>query len=192
MFESNLNYKPVTAPVLKDHLPIIQSIYHHRSHVTCLSSSFMSKPRHSEDDATMYVVAGSSDGTISIWEFLRRSGGSSKFDMLSKLSSNFGIINDISGPSQWIHGHRAKVTCVALQVDIGVVISGAADGVCLIHDVWDGQCIRSLNILQWEEGWGNISGGIKQGTRTNDSNINCKSKTAILHVNVSNTGKITT
>ena len=187
---TNLNYKPVMAPVLKDHLPIIQSIYHHRSHVTCLSSSFMSKPRHSEDDATMYVVAGSSDGTISIWEFLRRSGGSSKFDMLSKLSSNFGIINDISGPSQWIHGHRAKVTCVALQVDIGVVISGAADGVCLIHDVWDGQCIRSLNILQWEEGWGNISGGIKQGVPTDGSNINCKSKTAILHVNVSNTGKI--
>ena len=53
---TNLNYKPVTSPILKDYLPIIQSIYHHRSHVTCLSSAFMSKPRNSEEDATMYVV----------------------------------------------------------------------------------------------------------------------------------------
>ena len=32
-----------------------------------------------------------------------------KFDVLTKLSNNFSVIDDVSGPLQWIHGHRAKV-----------------------------------------------------------------------------------
>ena len=61
---TNLNYKPSSVTAANNSLPIIQSIYHHRSHVTCLSSDILSKPRKGDEDGDAYVVAGSNDGEV--------------------------------------------------------------------------------------------------------------------------------
>ena len=74
-------------------------------------------------------------------------------DKLNMLINNrpVNLIDDSTGPFQWIHGHRSRVTCVALSCGLGIVASGAADGMCLLHDVWTGSFVRSLNILQWDD-----------------------------------------
>ena len=41
-------------------------------------------------------------------------------------------------------GHVAPVTCVALQVELALAISGSEDGTCLVHDTLSGRQIRSL------------------------------------------------
>ena len=183
---TNLNYKPSSVTAVNNSLPIIQSIYHHRSHVTCLSSDILSKPRKGDEDGDAYVVAGSNDGTITIWEFMTPKSHDGKFDVLTKLSNNFSVIDDVSGPLQWIHGHRAKVTCVALQVDLGIVISGTSNGICLMHDVWSGDFLRSLNVIQWEEGWGEN----EEQTDKRNTSRNLEISSIITSLSISKTGKI--
>lgn len=186
---------PFNIVKLNYNLPIIQNIYHHRSHVTCISSDILSKPRKGGRDGDTYIVAGSSDGTITIWEFITQKTVGSKFDVLAKSSSNISIINDVSGPLQWIHGHKTKVTCVALQVDVGIVISGTANGTCLIHDIWSGDFVRSLNVIQWEEGWGenkehNSANGNSKTEGNRGNNNKSASSSMITNISISKMGKI--
>jgi hypothetical protein len=168
-----------------DCVSVVQNVYHHRSHVTCLASDILivGDKMNSEGAGRMYVAAGSADGTVSIWQFYENTSGNVVKEKLSSLlnsnTKDSDLIDDASGPLQWIHGHRSKVTCIALNVDLGIVASGAADGVCLLHDVWTGTFLRSLNILQWDD--------CTQGNEKEDS---ASLKSIISSLSISSLGKI--
>jgi hypothetical protein len=139
---------------------VVQNVYLHRSHVTCLACDTLvlgeksSQSAQGDDQGRMYVAAGSADGTVSIWQFFQNNSNNNIVkDKLNMLINNrpVNLIDDSTGPFQWIHGHRSRVTCVALSCGLGIVASGAADGMCLLHDVWTGSFVRSLNILQWDD-----------------------------------------
>ena len=65
---------------------------------------------------------------------------------LKLTTSARNTIDSREGPLQWLHGHTSPITCVDGNVDLGIVISGSATGTCLIHDMYTGQFVVSLNV----------------------------------------------
>ena len=57
-----------------------------------------------------------------------------------------GTIDSQGGPLQWLHGHTSTITCVDGNVDLGIVVSGSEAGTCLIHDVYTGAFLVSLDV----------------------------------------------
>jgi len=69
-----------------------------------------------------------------------------------KLKTNSkGTIDSCNGPLQWLHGHTSTITCVDGNVDLGIVVSGSEMGTCLIHDIYTGTFLVSLNLFDDNE-----------------------------------------
>jgi WD40 repeat protein len=104
---------------------IITSIVHHTDIITCLTL-----------DSTGYIlVTGSRDTTCVVWN-------------LSSLNddqyTNEQESNTLISPSIILYGHTDEITCVAVSIELDLVVSGSLDGTCNIHTVEHGIYIRTL------------------------------------------------
>ena len=70
----------------------------------------------------------------------RRLGRRDKSQCLLDVFSNAGQ------PAVRCWGHQAALTAVAVSAQLGVCLSGSADGTCLLHALRDGRCIRALRV----------------------------------------------
>ena len=117
----------------------------------------------SEDGAV--ACTGGSDGTLALWRVGTPAASSTSF---FRLEGNRGALAGDSRArrlgrrdrAQWLldaHdrqgqplarcvGHASAVTACAVSASLGVVLSGAMDGACLLHALHDGRCIRALRV----------------------------------------------
>lgn len=86
--------------------------------MTCLSLG--------EDGKTL--ITGSKDTTLLVWE-LHSKGGTWRVD---------------ENPLHILYGHNDEVTCVAINVELDISVSGSKDGTCIIHNLRDGNYVRSI------------------------------------------------
>ena len=101
---------------------LIQSISHHRDVVTCLTLC-------SEYGST-WLITGSRDCTIMVWEVFE--------DKPLPLSIT---------PLNVLYGHDDAVTCLAVNLELDVIVSGSDDGSIIIHSLRDGgNYVRSIFI----------------------------------------------
>ena len=56
------------------------------------------------------------------------------------------VVADAEGPVQWLHGHESTVTALDADLDLGIVVSGSETGVCLVHDIYMGAFLVSLEV----------------------------------------------
>ncbi|KAJ5066342.1 beige/beach-related [Anaeramoeba ignava] len=99
---------------------VTQSVVRHKDVVTCLALGF---------NSTDHILAtGSKDTTVIIWSF----------DMKSRSVSQT--------PKHVLYGHDDVVTCLAISLDLDLVISGSKDGSCIVHTVRRGRYVRSVYV----------------------------------------------
>eukprot|EP00761_Pharyngomonas_kirbyi_P000202 gb/GECH01000202.1/.p1 GENE.gb/GECH01000202.1/~~gb/GECH01000202.1/.p1 ORF type:complete len:3078 (+),score=643.06 gb/GECH01000202.1/:1-9234(+) len=96
-----------------------QRVYRHKDVVTCLNIC-------PEGD---YVVTGSKDTTVMIWEIEQRK------------SAN--VINP--EPFHILYGHDDEVTTVTASLDLDVVVSGSKDGTVIVQSLRKGKYIRTIH-----------------------------------------------
>jgi WD40 repeat protein len=89
-------------------------------------------------DARVFLITGSADCSVRIWLLGR------------------GLIKGASALRQWagcplpphprrvLNGHGNVVKCLAASASLDVVVSGDADGVCLIHSIRKGRMLRAF------------------------------------------------
>ena len=97
-----------------------QSISWHKDIVTCLSLG--------RDGRTL--VTGSKDTTLAIWQVYNR--------------GNNGYRVGMERPSLILHGHNDEVTCVCINVELDIAVSGGKDGRVIVHSLRKGMYVRSL------------------------------------------------
>jgi WD40 repeat protein len=99
---------------------MIQSIAEHRDVITCLSLSV--------DFYSTWLVTGSRDCTVMIWEVLPERE-SSPVTML---------------PLYTLFGHDDAVTSICVCPKLNIVISGSDDGTLIVHTLREGTYVRSI------------------------------------------------
>ena len=97
----------------------IQSLHNHKDIVTCIALG--------KDEKTF--VTGSKDTTILVWEIQYQKGVPYKVD---------------ENPVHILYGHNDDVNCVAIDVGLGICVSGSNDGTCIVHNLIDGIYLRSI------------------------------------------------
>jgi WD40 repeat protein len=80
------------------------------------------------------LVTGSKDTTVMVWLV-----GQDEFGQYPEDSD---IIAE--RPEHILYGHDDEVTCVAVNSDFDVVVSGSKDGSCIIFTLRKGQYVRSI------------------------------------------------
>lgn len=107
---------------------MITSMIHHSDVITCLTL-----------DSTGYIlVTGSRDTTCVIWHL---SLGDSRTMVTNAVEQES---NSIVLPALTLYGHTAEVTCLAVSIELDIVVSGSLDGTCNIHTVEHGVYLRTL------------------------------------------------
>uniref|UniRef100_A0A8C4X293 Neurobeachin n=1 Tax=Eptatretus burgeri TaxID=7764 RepID=A0A8C4X293_EPTBU len=105
---------------------LTQVVFGHWDVVTCLARS------ESYIGGDCYIVSGSRDATLLLWYW----------------SGRHHIIGDNPGdyptPRAILTGHDCEVTAVAVCAELGLVISGAKEGPCLVHTI-TGDLLRALD-----------------------------------------------
>uniref|UniRef100_UPI003590263B lipopolysaccharide-responsive and beige-like anchor protein isoform X2 n=1 Tax=Myxine glutinosa TaxID=7769 RepID=UPI003590263B len=109
-----------------DNGKLIQAVFGHWDVVTCLARS-----EERGRDGDCIVVSGSRDATVLLWPWNNRQ---------SELGERHG---QQRVPSAVLTGHETEVTCVAVCADLGLVLSGEAEGTCLLHTI-AGELLRTL------------------------------------------------
>uniref|UniRef100_A0A3B3WRS3 Neurobeachin beta-propeller domain-containing protein n=1 Tax=Poecilia mexicana TaxID=48701 RepID=A0A3B3WRS3_9TELE len=102
---------------------LTQIIFGHWDVVTCLARS------ESYIGGDCYIVSGSRDATLLLWYW----------------SGRHHIIGDNPNhaPRAVLTGHDQEVVCVSVCAELGIVISGAKEGPCLVHTI-TGDLLRAL------------------------------------------------
>ncbi|KAJ3031276.1 UNVERIFIED_CONTAM: Neurobeachin-like protein 2 [Siphonaria sp. JEL0065] len=100
----------------------IDAVYGHHDIVTCLGLS--------EDSRTL--VTGSRDTTVIAWE-LKFGPSSSNNEVTVKQDTR-----------RVFYGHDEEVTCVAVNADQDLVVSGSKDGTCIVHALGSAQYLRTI------------------------------------------------
>uniref|UniRef100_A0A3B3V4F2 Neurobeachin n=1 Tax=Poecilia latipinna TaxID=48699 RepID=A0A3B3V4F2_9TELE len=102
---------------------LTQIIFGHWDVVTCLARS------ESYIGGDCYIVSGSRDATLLLWYW----------------SGRHHIIGDNPNhaPRAVLTGHDQEVVCVSVCAELGLVISGAKEGPCLVHTI-TGDLLRAL------------------------------------------------
>uniref|UniRef100_A0A674MUF3 Neurobeachin n=1 Tax=Takifugu rubripes TaxID=31033 RepID=A0A674MUF3_TAKRU len=100
---------------------LTQIIFGHWDVVTCLARS------ESYIGGDCYIVSGSRDATLLLWYW----------------SGRHHIIGDYPAPRAVLTGHDQEVVCVSVCAELGLVISGAKEGPCLVHTI-TGDLLRAL------------------------------------------------
>ncbi|KAI9338507.1 hypothetical protein BDR26DRAFT_838162 [Obelidium mucronatum] len=98
----------------------IDAVYGHHDIVTCLSLS--------EDGRTL--VTGSRDTTVIAWEL--------------KFANNSNEVSVKQDTRRVFYGHDEEVTCVAVNIDQDLVVSGSKDGTCIVHALGTAQYLRTI------------------------------------------------
>ncbi|RHY29888.1 hypothetical protein DYB32_004772 [Aphanomyces invadans] len=92
----------------------IKTLLRHHDVVTCIALS--------EDGA--YLVSGSSDNTVMVWEF--------------------DVKADTMVPHHTLYGHDDGITCVAVSISFNLVISSSRDGTVIVHTLSNGRYLRTI------------------------------------------------
>uniref|UniRef100_A0A673LVR4 Neurobeachin n=1 Tax=Sinocyclocheilus rhinocerous TaxID=307959 RepID=A0A673LVR4_9TELE len=102
---------------------LTQIVFGHWDVVTCLARS------ESYIGGDCYIVSGSRDATLLLWYW----------------SGRHHIIGDNPNntPRAVLTGHDHEVVCVSVCAELGLVISGAKEGPCLVHTI-TGDLLRAL------------------------------------------------
>ncbi|KAJ5080223.1 beige/beach-related [Anaeramoeba ignava] len=116
-----------------DNSKLIQSITRHKNVVTCVALS------------KGYLVTGSRDTTVGVWEFNRLTG------MVDQK------------PIHILLSHNTEVTAVDVNPELDVVVSGAQDGTIIIHTLRKGKFVRAFSSAE--------NRGISMIKVSDDSNI---------------------
>ncbi|XP_027854971.1 neurobeachin isoform X4 [Xiphophorus couchianus] len=106
---------------------LTQIIFGHWDVVTCLARS------ESYIGGDCYIVSGSRDATLLLWYW------SGRHHIIGD-NPNHG---DYPAPRAVLTGHDQEVVCVSVCAELGLVISGAKEGPCLVHTI-TGDLLREL------------------------------------------------
>jgi WD40 repeat protein len=98
---------------------LIQSMREHRDVITCLALA--------KDFGQKWLVTGSRDCTLMVWEVFTEREVPLK-----------------SQPQYVLYGHDDSISCVAINVELDIVISGSEDGTVIIHNLRDGTYVRTI------------------------------------------------
>ena len=98
---------------------LVQSVRQHRDVITCLALA--------KDFGQRWLVTGSRDCTLMVWDV--------STDRELPLKAQ---------PQYILYGHDDSVTCVAINPELDVVVSGSDDGSVIIHNLRDGSYVRSI------------------------------------------------
>ncbi|XP_053279356.1 neurobeachin isoform X2 [Pleuronectes platessa] len=106
---------------------LTQIVFGHWDVVTCLARS------ESYIGGDCYIVSGSRDATLLLWYW------SGRHHIIGDNPSN----TDYPAPRAVLTGHDQEVVCVSVCAELGLVISGAKEGPCLVHTI-TGDLLRAL------------------------------------------------
>ncbi|CAJ1065088.1 neurobeachin [Xyrichtys novacula] len=106
---------------------LTQIVFGHWDVVTCLARS------ESYIGGDCYIVSGSRDATLLLWYW------SGRHHIIGDNPNNC----DYPAPRAVLTGHDQEVVCVAVCAELGLVISGAKEGPCLVHTI-TGDLLRAL------------------------------------------------
>ncbi|XP_034024289.1 neurobeachin [Thalassophryne amazonica] len=106
---------------------LAQIVFGHWDVVTCLARS------ESYIGGDCYIVSGSRDATLLLWYW------SGRHHIIGDNPNN----SDYPAPRAVLTGHDQEVACVAVCAELGLVISGAKEGPCLVHTI-TGDLLRAL------------------------------------------------
>uniref|UniRef100_A0A8C3SGM0 Lipopolysaccharide-responsive and beige-like anchor protein n=1 Tax=Chelydra serpentina TaxID=8475 RepID=A0A8C3SGM0_CHESE len=105
---------------------LIQVVFGHWDVVTCLARS------ESYIGGNCYILSGSRDATLLLWYW------NGKTNSIGDNSSG-----DFATPRAILTGHDYEIVCATVCAELGLVISGAKEGPCLIHSM-NGDLLRTL------------------------------------------------
>lgn len=88
------------------------------------------------------VVTGSRDTTVMVWDVNLSSNNSIKRGHADKSAKGDSILMD--KPRHVLCGHDDAVSCVALRVELDLVVSGSNDRTCILHGLRKGTYLRSI------------------------------------------------
>ena len=114
---------------------MVQSVAHHRDVVTSIALSADG----------LVLVTGSRDATVAVWRVAAAAAGDDGAGPFSSDSGGGGGW-PVAGPTP-LHvlvGHDDAVSGVAVSTDLGLVLSGSADGTCIVHTLRRGAYVRSV------------------------------------------------
>uniref|UniRef100_A0A4W4FTK9 Neurobeachin n=1 Tax=Electrophorus electricus TaxID=8005 RepID=A0A4W4FTK9_ELEEL len=106
---------------------LTQIVFGHWDVVTCLARS------ESYIGGDCYVVSGSRDATLLLWYW------SGRHHIIGDNPNN----SDYPAARAVLTGHDYEVVCVSVCAELGLVISGAKEGPCLVHTI-TGDLLRAL------------------------------------------------
>jgi len=136
-------------------IPVVQTVKYHYDVVTCIAVS----------DCGRYVVTGSKDTTVVVWEIhghhqpqwaaTHTSHGHSAMASASMLvgasfsmAGGFQAVRDAAPlnpePSHVLLGHDDAITCVAVNSSLDMVASSSMDGTVITHALSSGVYLRSI------------------------------------------------
>ncbi|XP_007949943.1 neurobeachin-like protein 2 [Orycteropus afer afer] len=98
---------------------LLNQLNRHLDVVTCLAL----------DTCGIYLISGSRDATCMVWQLLQQGGLS---------------VGLASKPLQVLYGHETAVSCVAINTELDMAVSGSEDGTVIIHTVRRGQFVAAL------------------------------------------------
>ncbi|XP_022044858.1 neurobeachin isoform X7 [Acanthochromis polyacanthus] len=108
---------------------LTQIVFGHWDVVTCLARS------ESYIGGDCYIVSGSRDATLLLWYW------SGRHHIIGDNPNN----SDYPAPRAVLTGHDQEVVCVSVCAELGLVISGAKEGPCLVHTI-TGDLLRALEV----------------------------------------------
>ncbi|KAM9733236.1 neurobeachin isoform 4-T4 [Menidia menidia] len=106
---------------------LTQIVFGHWDVVTCLARS------ESYIGGDCYIVSGSRDATLLLWYW------SGRHHIIGDNPNN----GDYPAPRAVLTGHDQEVVCVSVCAELGLVISGAKEGPCLVHTI-TGDLLQAL------------------------------------------------
>jgi WD40 repeat protein len=109
--------KSIKISNLSDNLKVVTSIFDHKDIVTCLKVTPKSR----------LLLSGSKDCTVKMWSIVP--SGGKQFEYFPLLT---------------LYGHESPIISLDVNEDLDVVISGDIMGICLIHDLRNGNLIRKI------------------------------------------------
>ncbi|KAH9329817.1 hypothetical protein KI387_001925, partial [Taxus chinensis] len=115
----------------------VQSIRQHKELVTCVSVA---------TDGSI-VVTGSHDTTVMVWEVIPSTRTVNKKVRDAHSAQNRTRKDHILSdkPCHILCGHDDVVTCVAVSIELDLVVSGSKDSTCILHTLWEGRYVRSIH-----------------------------------------------
>uniref|UniRef100_A0A3P9KU26 Neurobeachin n=1 Tax=Oryzias latipes TaxID=8090 RepID=A0A3P9KU26_ORYLA len=110
---------------------LTQIVFGHWDVVTCLARS------ESYIGGDCYIVSGSRDATLLLWYW------SGRHHIIDGHYHFIFLLYLCFAPRAVLTGHDQEVVCVSVCAELGLVISGAKEGPCLVHTI-TGDLLRAL------------------------------------------------